>query len=64
MLQTGYLRLIAGGASAAASVQGVGKQKGENAQHEGAKPEEEGMGLTYQAMAVTAANAPTPVGFM
>ena len=62
MLQTGYLRLIGGGASATASVQGVAKQKGEKAQ-EGPQPEEEGMGLTYQAMAVTAADASVPVGF-
>ena len=63
MLQTGYLRLIGGGASATASVQGGGTQKGQEAQEEGAKPAEEGMGLTYQAMAVTAEGAPVPVAF-
>ena len=62
MLQTGYLRLIGGGASATASVQGAGKQKAEKAQ-EGTQPAEEGMGLTYQAMVVTAQDAPVPVAF-
>ena len=61
MLQTGYLRLIGGGASATAS--GVGRQKGEKAQEEQTQTEEEGMGLTYQAMAITAADASVPVGF-
>ena len=60
MLQKGYLRLIGGGASATASVQGGGTQK---AQEEGAQPAEEGMGLTYQALAVTAEGAPVPVAF-
>ena len=63
MLQTGYLRLVGGGASATASLQGGGKQKGEQQQDADAKPEQEGMGLTYQAMAITAEDAPTPVAF-
>ena len=63
MLQSGYLRLVGGGASATASVQGDGRQKGEQAQQEDAQPAEEGMGLTYQAMAITAEDAPVPVAF-
>ena len=60
MLQTGYLRLIGGGASAAASVQGAETQKAEA--HTGTDSQE-GMGLTYQAMAITAQDAPVPVAF-
>ena len=60
MLQTGYLRLVGGGASATASVQGDGRQKG---QQQDAQPVQEGMGLTYQAMAITSEDAPVPVAF-
>ena len=63
MLQTGYLRLVGGGVSSAASVQGAGMQKGEQQQNQDEQPEQEGMGLTYQAMAITAADAPIPVAF-
>ena len=63
MLQSGYLRLVGGGASATASVQGDGRQKGEQAQQEDTQPAEEGMGSTYQAMAITAQDAPVPVAF-
>ncbi|DBA72425.1 TPA: hypothetical protein ACH3X2_010456 [Trebouxia sp. C0005] len=62
MLQTGYLRLVGGGASATASVQGDGRQKGEQ-QDQDAQPVQEGMGLTYQAMAITSEDAPVPVAF-
>lgn len=62
MLQTGYLRLVGEGASAKASVQGDGKQKGQQ-QNQSAQPVQEGMGLTYQAMAVTSEDAPVPVAF-
>lgn len=63
MLETGYLRLIGGSASATASVQEGSVQKGKKAQEEGAQPAEEGMGLTYQAMAVTPDDLPVPVAF-
>ena len=63
MLQTGYLRLVGGGASARASVQGSGRQKGDQQREQGAETAQEGMGETYQAMAVTAADAPPPVPF-
>jgi hypothetical protein len=59
MLQTGYLRLVGEGASATASVQGDGRQKGEQQD----QPAQEGMGLTYQAMAITSEDAPVPVAF-
>ena len=62
MLQTGYLRLVGGGASAIASVQGDGRQKGQQ-QDQNAQPAQEGMGLTYQAMAITSEDAPVPVAF-
>lgn len=57
MLQAGYLRLVGGGASASAAVQGLEKQKSEGVDSQ------EGMGLTYQAMAITAQDAPVPVAF-
>ena len=62
MLQTGYLRLVGGGASATASAQGDGRQKGEH-QDQDAQPAQEGMGLTYQAMAITSEDATVPVAF-
>ncbi len=62
MLQTGYLRLVGGGASATASVLGDGRQKGQQ-QDQNAQPAQEGMGLTYQAMAITSEDAPVPVAF-
>lgn len=64
MLQAGYLRLVGGGASATASVQGDGRQKGEQQRNEDAKPTQEGMGLTYKAMAITSVDAPVPVAFV
>ena len=63
MLQTGYLRLIGGGASATASVQGDGRQKREQQHNGDAKPAQQGMGLTYKAMAITSMDASVPVAF-
>ena len=64
MLQTGYLRLVGGGASAQASIQGAGRQKGDQQlEQQDEAPAPEGMGLTYQAMAITAANAEPPIPF-
>ena len=63
MLQTGYLRLVGGGASAHASVQGTGRQKGDQPQEQDDETTQEGMGMTYQAMAITQAAAPSPVPF-
>ena len=63
MLQTGYLRLVGGGASAQASIQGAGRQKGDQQPEQHEAPAQEGMGLTYQAMAITAVNAEPPIPF-
>lgn len=60
MLQIGYMRLIGSGApktSPLASADGASGDAGVDSDAP------EGMGLTYQAMAITSSDAPTPVAF-
>lgn len=67
MLQTGYMRLVGEGkasATANSSVHGVktGTQQADR-QADSDTDVTDGMGLTYQAMAITSSDAPTPVAF-
>lgn len=67
MLQTGYARLVGGGKSSpptGTALHGVGAaQKQPEGQKNSNTDTPDGMGLTYQAMAITSSTAATPVGF-
>lgn len=65
MLQTGYMRLLGGGKPSKSSLQGGEASAGQAQEGQAAGDPDipEGMGLTYQAMAITSSNAPVPVAF-
>ena len=63
MLQTGYMRLIGGGAPKSSPLASPDGASGDAGTDGGGLDEPEGMGLTYQAMAITGSDAPTPVAF-